>query len=81
MNRGHSNEPVTFETQRLGQYRTIASAEEAAQCFLIEWPIHSDHAFMEAQKTCLAVLEGRRTPVDAGCIFERRRGNQCVRSR
>ncbi|WP_119258902.1 DUF982 domain-containing protein [Shinella zoogloeoides] len=47
---GRWNEPVTFETQRLGQYRTIASAEEAARALLTDWPADSGHAFMKAQK-------------------------------
>lgn len=69
MDPGRWDEPVTFETQRLGQYRTIASAEEAARALLTDWPVHSGHAFMKAQKACLAVLEGRKKPADARAAF------------
>jgi hypothetical protein len=62
MNSGRWEEPVTFETQKLGVYRTIASAEEAARALLTDWPAQSGPAFMEAQKACLAVLEGRKAP-------------------
>jgi len=62
MDARRSDEPVTFETQRLGQYRTIASAEEAARALLADWPTQSGDAFMKAKKICLAVLEGRKTP-------------------
>ena len=69
MNRGHWAEPVTFETQKLGVYRTIASAEEAARALLTDWPAQSGPAFMEAQKACLAVLEGRKAPEAAREAF------------
>lgn len=69
MDPGRWNEPVTFETQRLGQYRTVTSTEEAARALLTDWPVQSGHAFMKAQKACLAVLEGRKKPADAREAF------------
>ncbi|GMB82870.1 hypothetical protein NN6n1_36530 [Shinella zoogloeoides] len=72
---GHWGEPVTFETQPLGQYRTIAGPEEAARALLADRPTQSGHAFMKAKKICLAVLEGRKTP-DAA-----REAEGCQRSR
>lgn len=80
---GHWGEPATFETQRLGQYLTIASAEEAARALLTDWPVQSGHAFMKAQKACLAVLEGRKTPADARAAFlnAAEETNVCVHDR
>ncbi|MGX5719450.1 DUF982 domain-containing protein [Shinella zoogloeoides] len=69
MDPGRWNEPVTFETQRLGQCRTIASADDAARGLLMDWPVHSGHAFIKAQKACLAVLGGRETPEAAREAF------------
>ncbi|GMB80553.1 DUF982 domain-containing protein [Shinella zoogloeoides] len=69
MAEGRWEKPVTFETQKLGVYRTIASTEEAARALLTDWPVHSGHAFMKAQKVCLAVLEGRKKAADARAAF------------
>jgi len=69
MGEGRWDEPITFETQKLGVYRTIASADEAARAILTDWPVHSGHAFMKAQKACLAVLEGREAPEAAREAF------------
>ena len=58
MKRGQWSEPVTFETQRRGQYRTIASAEEAAGVLIGQWPREDGKALRKACKACLDALEG-----------------------
>lgn len=69
MNAGRWNEPVTFETMKLGQYRTIASTTEAAHVLLGQWPAVDGKAFVKARETCLAVLEGREEPDAARKAF------------
>lgn len=69
MKRGQWNEPVTFETRRLGQYRTIASAEEAAGVLLGLWPLEDGKALRKACKACLDALEGRSNPETARRAF------------
>lgn len=71
MDTGRWNEPVTFETTRIGHYRTIASTAEAARALLEDWPIHAGKALAEARKTCLAVLEGKKEPAAAREAFLR----------
>lgn len=58
MGTGRWSEPVTFETQRLGQYRTISSAAEAARVLLDEWPTDNGKAYTKAKAACLAALAG-----------------------
>ena len=69
MKRGQWNEPVTFETMRLGQYRTITSAEEAAQVLLGQWPREDGKALRKACQVCLDVLEGKEDPNAARKAF------------
>jgi hypothetical protein len=64
-------EPVTFETSKLGQYRTIASASEAAHALTGSWPIEDGKALRKACETCLAVLEGKEAPDAARKAFLR----------
>ncbi|WLR92197.1 DUF982 domain-containing protein [Shinella zoogloeoides] len=71
MRRGAWSEPVTFETQRLGQYRTIISAEEAAGILMGEWPIEDGSALRAACEACLDALEGRGDPEVARSAFLR----------
>lgn len=59
MKTGRWEEPVTFETGKLGQYRTISSTAEAAHVLISQWPYNGGKAYAKAQETCLAVLEGR----------------------
>ncbi|WP_411037526.1 DUF982 domain-containing protein [Shinella sp. BYT-45] len=71
MDNGRWEEPITFETQRLGQYRTIASAAEAARALVEDWPVDTGEALAEARETCLAVLEGKKKPEAARMAFLR----------
>jgi hypothetical protein len=69
METGRWDEPVTFETGKLGQYRTISSAAEAAHVLISQWPNSTGKAYVEAQDVCLAVLEGREPPNAARQAF------------
>lgn len=60
METGRWEEPVTFETGKLGQYRTISSTAEAAHILMSQWPRANGKAYARARETCLAVLEGRK---------------------
>ena len=62
MKRGRWNKPITFETMRLGQYRTIASAEEAAGVLIGQWPREDGKALRKACEACLDALEGKKDP-------------------
>lgn len=69
MEMGQWEEPVTFETAKLGQYRTISSAAEAAHVLISQWPSAAGKAYAKAQDVCLAVLEGREPPDAARQAF------------
>lgn len=69
MNEGSWEEPITFETMKLGQYRTITSAAEAAHVLVTQWPFRTGRAYRKAQKTCIAVLEGDAEPAAAREAF------------
>lgn len=69
METGRWDEPVTYETQRLGQYRTITSAAEAARALSDDWPAETGKALKKARETCLAVLEGEAEPAAARKAF------------
>lgn len=62
MTTGRWNEPITFETQNLGQYRTIASAAEAARVLLEDWPVEGGIEYLRAKAVCLTVLSGEVEP-------------------
>lgn len=66
MQRGKWSEPITFETMKLGQYRTINSASEAAHVLMGAWLIADGRALRKACDACLAALEGKETP-EAAC--------------
>jgi hypothetical protein len=63
------SKPITFETPRLGHYRTIASTQEAARALVNDWPVEKGKQLKVARKTCMAVLEGRKPPSDARNAF------------
>jgi len=69
MDPGRWEEPVTFETGRLGQYRTIGSAAEAARVLLEDWPIDGGDELLKAKAICLAVLSGEKKPAAARTAF------------
>jgi hypothetical protein len=66
---GSWNIPVTFETRRLGQFRTVTSTSEAALALLEDWPTEQSAATAEAMKACLTVLEGDGDPAAAREAF------------
>lgn len=59
MDPGRWDDPITYETMTLGQFRTIGSALEAAHALTGQWPVYDGHRLHQAQQTCLDVLEGR----------------------
>ncbi len=63
------SKPITFETLRLGQYRTVASTQEAARALVADWPIQRGRQLRAARKTCAAVLDGRKPPSEARNAF------------
>lgn len=69
MDVGRWEEPITFETEKLGQYRTISSAAEAARALGDDWPAETGKALRAARETCLAVLEGKAEPAAARKAF------------
>lgn len=54
--------PVKFETG-VGQYRIIATAEEASRFLLNQWPMENGVAYDAARQACLDALEGE-VPAD-----------------
>lgn len=62
MNEGNWEEPITFETNKLGKYWTVTSTAEAARALMDKWPVESGAAYEAALKTCLAAMEGAETP-------------------
>ena len=69
MNPGRWDKPVTYEEDKRGGYRTITSTEEAARALLMRWPVDDGDEFWEAQRVCLAVMEGDRPAEDARAAF------------
>lgn len=69
MDTGRWDEPVTFETQRLGRYRTISSTAEAARVLLEDWPAKEGKALKRAKAACIAVLAGTKDPEAARKAF------------
>lgn len=58
-------EPVTLELGRIGRYRKIHSAREAAECLTTVWPLNRGDRHRDAVDTCLKVLAGHRSTEDA----------------
>ena len=63
------SKPITFETPRLGQYRTIVSTQEAARALVNDWPVEKGRQLRAARRICTAVLEGKKPPSDARHAF------------
>lgn len=63
------NKPVTFQTGKIGQYRTIDSTSEAVLTLMNQWPMDSGKKLEKAKKVCLAVLEGSERPMKARNAF------------
>lgn len=59
------DEPVVLELGRVGRYRTIANARQAAECLMTVWPLNRGERHRDAVDTCLKVLEGHRSTSDA----------------
>lgn len=69
MNRGNWDEPVTFETMKLGHYRVDSSADEAAHVIVTQWPVRTGWAWRRAQAVSLKVQEGKNEPAAAREAF------------
>lgn len=69
MKPGRWDKPVTYEEDTRGGYRTITSTEEAARALLLKWPVDDGEAYYEAQRVCVAVLEGESSPEEARTAF------------
>lgn len=57
--------PVTLELGRVGVYKRIFSAREAAECLMTVWPLNRGPRHRDAVDTCLKVLDGHRSASDA----------------
>lgn len=57
--------PVTLELGRIGRYRQINNAREAAECLMTVWPLNRGDRHRAAVETCLKVLAGHRSTEDA----------------
>lgn len=71
MDIGQWEEPVTYETQSQGQYRTISSAVEAARVLLEDWPASKGIQFLRAKAVCLTALTGEVEPEVSRVAFLR----------
>ncbi|MCQ4631661.1 DUF982 domain-containing protein [Shinella sp. CPCC 100929] len=69
METGRWNDPITFETHKLGAYLTISSTAEAARVLLDHWPLNHGKALKRAKAACLAVLQGTEDPEVARKAF------------
>lgn len=69
MHTGTWRQSVTFETDRLGRYRTITSTAEAARVLMDRWPRTNGKALTKAKAACLLALEGRGDPEAARAAF------------
>lgn len=69
MDNGMWEEPVTFETSKLGKYWTVTSTAEAARALMERWPVETGAAYKAALRTCLAVMEGKVRPAEARQAF------------
>ncbi|MFC2248510.1 DUF982 domain-containing protein [Labrys portucalensis] len=49
--------PVRFETG-IGQFRIVATTQEAARVLLMNWPFDEGEAYFAARQACLDALEG-----------------------
>ncbi|WP_421581148.1 DUF982 domain-containing protein [Shinella sp. M31] len=71
MNDGNWEEPITFETNKLGKYWTVTSTAEAARALMDKWPANAGEAYEAALRTCLAAMEGDEAPDAAREAFLR----------
>ncbi|MDX3977028.1 DUF982 domain-containing protein [Shinella sp.] len=69
MDQGAWDEPITFETKKLGAYLTISSTAEAARVLLDHWPVEHGKALKRAKAACVAVLQGDENPETAREAF------------
>lgn len=62
------DEPVTLEFGQ-ARRRRIDSAREAAECLMTVWPLQRGPRHRDALETCLKVLDGHRSTIDARCAL------------
>lgn len=62
--------PVLVQLGALGEIRSVASTQEAAECLLLRWPRGAGPKFVTATEACLAVLRGLKETAHARSAFE-----------
>ena len=60
---------ITIETQRGGKSLNIGSVPEAAECLLMNWPIHDGAKLKVARQKCLDALDGKVTISECRSAF------------
>ncbi|MEK1855560.1 MAG: DUF982 domain-containing protein [Phyllobacterium sp.] len=60
---------ITIETRRGGKLRNIGSVPEAAECLLMNWPIHDSAKLKTARQKCLDALDGKETTSECRLAF------------
>nr|WP_314094215.1 DUF982 domain-containing protein [uncultured Shinella sp.] len=69
MDEGSWEEPITFETNKLGKYWTVTSTAEAARALMDKWPVDAGEAYQAALRMCLSVMRGTDEPAAARQAF------------
>ncbi|CAN7373756.1 DUF982 domain-containing protein [Phyllobacterium sp. LjRoot231] len=62
-------EDVTFQTEKIGHYRTITHISQAAEQLLYHWPVKTGEKWYAAQRACYATLERKLSPGAARAAF------------
>jgi hypothetical protein len=63
------SEPVTVEIGGVGNWVTITSSLEAADCLIDDWPLDEGEALRDALEVCFQVVQGSATPEEAREAF------------
>ncbi|APH70750.1 DUF982 domain-containing protein [Aquibium oceanicum] len=69
MRDGPFETPVTVELPR-SKVRRIASAREAVECLLYQWPCSNGRGHRHAQMACVSALQGSKSPRYAQRAFQ-----------
>ena len=57
--------PVVVELGQIGRFLHIRDTQEAVECLMTVWPLNRGPFHSYAVETCLEVLEGDRSTVEA----------------
>jgi hypothetical protein len=60
---------VEIAIRETGDFRFVASTEEAKECLIYRWPVAYGRQWLAAQKACADALEGRIPPPRARNAF------------